>query len=86
MNVPSTDVLCCAGAEPKLMKRQVTKSFNTRGQCWQETMRYTEMTPAEFDAHCAAEASSNSCMAVLRAALGDRRCGAQLLADMPSDR
>jgi hypothetical protein len=74
---------CCG--EPILLERRVRRVFDRNGRCWQRVTCFRPVTPAEYDAHCAACAAAGRPPS-LQWLLGDRRTGAQLLGDAAADR
>jgi hypothetical protein len=70
---------------PVLVERLVRRVFDHHGRCWQRVAYHRPLTPAEYDARCAADAAAGR-SASLRRALGDERGGADLLADLPADK
>ena len=67
------------------MERLVRRVFDRDGRCWQRVAFHQPLTPAEYDARCAAPAAAGR-LAGLRRAMGDERCGAALLAEAEADR
>jgi hypothetical protein len=72
-------------AGPMLVERMVHRVFDSHGRCWQRVSYHRPLTPAEYDARCAAAAAAGR-PASLRWALGDERCGAELLVGLTADR
>jgi hypothetical protein len=68
-----------------LVERMVHRVFDSHGRCWQRVAYHRPLTPAEYDARCAAAAAAGR-PASLRWALGDERCGVELLVGLPADR
>ncbi len=63
--------------------------FDRHGRCWQRVTCFRPVAPAEYDAHCAADAEADAAAGrspSLRWSLGDRRTGEQLLGQMVADR
>jgi hypothetical protein len=71
-----------------LLARLVRRVFDRNGRCWQRVTRCRPLAPAEYDARCATAAADSAAgrPPSLRWSLGDRRGGAQLLADAAADR
>ena len=73
-----------AGCEPTLVERRVRRVFDHRGRLWQRIVFCRPVSPAEYDARCAAAAAPGD-VSVQRG-LGDTRSGAELLAEAAADR
>ena len=68
-----------------LVERLMRRVFDRNGRCWQRVAFCKVLTPAQYDARCAAvEAAGRP--ATLQRALGDLRTGAELVADVHIDR
>jgi hypothetical protein len=80
----SSAVCGAAGCEATLVERRVRRTFDRRGRLWQRLVSCRPISPAEYDARCAAAAAPGD-VSVQRG-LGDTRSGAELLAEAKADR
>ena len=70
-----------------LLVRLVRRVFDRNGRCWQRVVTCRPVAPADYDARCAAaDAAGAERRPSVRWSLGDRRGGAELLAEMAADR